>query len=113
MIHSINFGKTTSMVGGVDGSSPSEGLKSLQIAYFCCLFRRDQEESMEGGRVHQSFAGTFREIRRPTLGGGNFEGTRPSLRGTRVAFGGAMRKDRRGLCRLEQLVAGRPRGSTS
>jgi hypothetical protein len=22
---------------GVDGSSPSEGLKSLQIGYFCCL----------------------------------------------------------------------------
>jgi hypothetical protein len=22
---------------GVDGSSPSEGLKSLQIYYFCCL----------------------------------------------------------------------------
>jgi hypothetical protein len=22
---------------GVDGSSPSEGLKYLQISYFCCL----------------------------------------------------------------------------
>ena len=22
---------------GVDGSSPSEGLKFLQISYFCCL----------------------------------------------------------------------------
>jgi hypothetical protein len=26
---------------GVDGSSPSEGLKYPQICYFCCLFRRD------------------------------------------------------------------------
>ena len=25
---------------GVDGSSPSEGLKSLQIEELCCLFRR-------------------------------------------------------------------------
>ena len=28
---------------GVDGSSPSEGLKYLQIGLFCCLLRRDLE----------------------------------------------------------------------
>src|SRR4029079_5528911 len=33
---------------GVDGSSPSEGLKSLQIGLVRCLFRRNQERSMEG-----------------------------------------------------------------
>jgi hypothetical protein len=35
---------------GVDGSSPSEGLKYLQINYFCCLHRRDAGEGHGGGR---------------------------------------------------------------
>jgi hypothetical protein len=33
---------------GVDGSSPPEGLKSLQIGLVRCLFRRNQERSVEG-----------------------------------------------------------------
>ena len=33
---------------GVDGSSPSEGLKYLQIRYFCCLSDASQEITMEG-----------------------------------------------------------------
>jgi hypothetical protein len=33
---------------GVDGSSPSEGLKPLQIDLFCCLFRREREDEYGG-----------------------------------------------------------------
>jgi hypothetical protein len=36
---------------GVDGSSPSEGLKYLQIDSFCCLVRRDVREEYGGGQV--------------------------------------------------------------
>jgi hypothetical protein len=35
---------------GVDGSSPSEGLKYLQIRYFCCLFRRVAGDHYGGGQ---------------------------------------------------------------
>jgi hypothetical protein len=35
---------------GVDGSSPSEGLKYLQISYFCCLFRRIAGDHYGGGQ---------------------------------------------------------------
>jgi hypothetical protein len=33
---------------GVDGSSPSEGFKSLQIELFCCLLRREREDEYGG-----------------------------------------------------------------
>src|SRR3954454_14645959 len=35
---------------GVDGSSPSEGLKYLQIATLCCLSRRGPEHQYGGGQ---------------------------------------------------------------
>jgi hypothetical protein len=34
---------------GVDGSSPSEGLKSLEISYFCCPFGRGVGAEYGGG----------------------------------------------------------------
>jgi len=36
---------------GVDGSSPSEGLKFLEIAIFCCLNRRNAAERYGEGHV--------------------------------------------------------------
>jgi FAD binding domain len=36
---------------GVDGSSPSEGLKYLQMSLVCCLLRRGSEDGYGGGRV--------------------------------------------------------------
>jgi hypothetical protein len=42
---------------GVDGSSPSEGLKILQIDRFCCLVRRSPGHDQGGGRARVEFAG--------------------------------------------------------
>jgi hypothetical protein len=50
---------------GVDGSSPSEGLKPLQNDLFCCLFRRDREDEYGEGRVNGHLQGLFASIRRP------------------------------------------------
>jgi hypothetical protein len=56
---------------GVSGSSPEEGLKSLQIGTFCCLVRRDLGEQYGGGHVH-SHLQELSSQRGPLAGG---EGT--------------------------------------
>jgi hypothetical protein len=47
---------------GVDGSSPSEGLKFLQIRYFCCLFRRGTEGDHGGGQRSVDLQGLLLSI---------------------------------------------------
>ena len=42
---------------GVDGSSPSEGLKYLQISIFCCLFRRGAGVDHRGSRHEADLQG--------------------------------------------------------
>ena len=42
---------------GVDGSSPSEGLKYLQIASFCCLIRRAGSDAYRGGQRRRHLQG--------------------------------------------------------
>ncbi len=44
---------------GVDGSSPSEGLKYVQIGYFCCLTRRSPDVGYGGGQLHGDLQGFF------------------------------------------------------
>ena len=65
---------------GVDGSSPSEGLKYLQIGTLCCLFRRATSGGNGRGRdvvdlqVFFPFKACFRRVE------GEPEGTRAFLR---------------------------------
>jgi hypothetical protein len=56
---------------GVDGSSPSEGLKSLQISLFCCLIRRCGGSSHGGGQVCADLQVPFEALGSP----GRLEGT--------------------------------------
>ena len=44
---------------GVDGSSPSEGLKSLQIAHYRCPFRRERGDRYGGGHLMVRLQGFF------------------------------------------------------
>ncbi len=48
---------------GVDGSSPSEGLKYLQIGYFCCLISRSPAVRHGGGHLHVDLQGLSRPPR--------------------------------------------------
>jgi hypothetical protein len=70
---------------GVDGSSPSEGLKVLQTGTCCCLFRHDAGGAVWRGSARWRFAGTSRlrsANRRPR---GTFEGTRAATVGSYVS----------------------------
>src|SRR5713226_6826395 len=68
---------------GVDGSSPSEGLKSLQISHLCCLYWRRYQVPVGGsgvtvdGRRCRSFTATLsscsRRVRCETLRQGRTE----------------------------------------
>ena len=72
---------------GVDGSSPSEGLKSLQISRFCCLVGHDVGCGCGGGQQMadlQAFLPAASPVRRVR---GNSEGTPCTLRRA-VAPGG-------------------------
>ncbi len=61
---------------GVDGSSPSEGLKYLQIASLCCLFRRGAQEIIMEGVIEASICRTFSSSARGNGGSrGNLKGT--------------------------------------
>jgi hypothetical protein len=63
----------------VDGSSPSEGLKHLQIGYFCCLLRRVARDHY--GKVSEDpICRRFWRPRVVPATKGNREGTRASLR---------------------------------
>jgi hypothetical protein len=63
---------------GVDGSSPSEGLKYLQIDVICCLPRREPEEDHGGGHVGA-------DLQAVSAGTGIIGGIKGTLRERRVA----------------------------
>jgi hypothetical protein len=70
---------------GVDGSSPSEGLKVLHTGTSCCLFRHDAGELYGGGQRGgdlQALRVFAAPIDRPR---GNFEGTRAATVGSYVS----------------------------
>src|SRR6059058_41904 len=60
---------------GVDGSSPSEGLKYLQIASLCCLFRRGAGDQYGGGQRGVDLEDFF-------VFGTSERGSRGNLKGT-------------------------------
>jgi hypothetical protein len=70
---------------GVDGSSPSEGLKVLHTDTSCCLFRHDARELYGGGQRGGDLQAPrvfTAPIDRPE---GTFEGTRAATVGSYVS----------------------------
>ena len=93
---------------GVDGSSPSEGLKHLQICVFVACSGAAPEMIMEGS-ANPEFAGLFRSVRSSQRRNGNSEET--ARRGTNLPHEALEQHDVQGRRLTNPTAAARSRES--